>query len=62
MFSRNLDEFARLLRRFGYGMPPDVDWPLDDVIAAFQRHFRPSCINGIPDAECAAILAALLQT
>jgi N-acetylmuramoyl-L-alanine amidase len=55
-------EFADNLRRFGYGIPPDVEWPLSDAIAAFQRHFRPSCINGIPDAECAAILGALLQT
>lgn len=60
--SPNLDEFAHLLCRFGYGAPPDVEWPLSDVITAFQRHFRPSCINGIPDAECAAILGALLQT
>jgi N-acetylmuramoyl-L-alanine amidase len=54
------DEFAERLRRYGYGVPPEVDWPLTDVVAAFQRHFRPSCINGIPDAECAAILAALV--
>jgi N-acetylmuramoyl-L-alanine amidase len=52
--------FADNLRRYGYGAPPDVDWPLADVIAAFQRHFRPSCINGIPDAECLQILQALL--
>lgn len=51
--------FAENLRRYGYGVPPDVEWPLHDVIAAFQRHFRPSCINGIPDAECAQILQAL---
>ncbi|MBV8798763.1 MAG: N-acetylmuramoyl-L-alanine amidase [Alphaproteobacteria bacterium] len=53
--------FAENLRRYGYGVPPDVDWPLADVVAAFQRHFRPSCITGIPDAECAAILCALLE-
>jgi N-acetylmuramoyl-L-alanine amidase len=52
--------FADDLRRYGYGVPPDVEWPLEDVIAAFQRHFRPSCINGIPDAECAGLLRALL--
>jgi N-acetylmuramoyl-L-alanine amidase len=58
-----LDEAAVVdsLGRYGYGVPPDVDWPLADVIAAFQRHFRPSCINGIPDAECAQILHALLS-
>ena len=53
-------EFAQMLGRYGYGVPPEIDWPLTDVVAAFQRHFRPSCINGIPDAECAAILAALV--
>jgi N-acetylmuramoyl-L-alanine amidase len=52
--------FANNLRRYGYGVPPDPEWPLVDVIRAFQRHFRPSCIDGIADAECAAILDALL--
>ncbi len=54
--------FAAKLRRYGYGVPPDVDWPLADAIAAFQRHFRPSCINGVADGECAQILDALLAT
>lgn len=54
------DDFASDLRRYGYGVPPDVDWPIKDVIAAFQRRFRPSCIDGIPDAECAGLLRALL--
>ena len=52
--------FADKLRRYGYGMPPDVEWPLEDAVRAFQRHFRPSCIDGIADHECAAILGALL--
>jgi N-acetylmuramoyl-L-alanine amidase len=54
------ETFAAGLRRFGYGVPPEVDWPLADVVAAFQRRFRPSCINGIPDAECQALLQGLL--
>ena len=58
----NSNAFSDDLRRFGYGVPPDVDWPLADVIAAFQRRFRPSCINGIPDAECAALLRTLLDS
>jgi|KBSMisStaDraftv2_1062788.scaffolds.fasta_scaffold87278_2 N-acetylmuramoyl-L-alanine amidase len=52
--------FADGLRQFGYGVPPDVDWPLADVVAAFQRHFRPSLINGIVDAECMGILESIL--
>lgn len=47
------------LVRFGYGVQPDVDVPLEKVIAAFQRHFRPACINGIADAETCALLAGL---
>jgi N-acetylmuramoyl-L-alanine amidase len=56
------DAFVKNLRRYGYGIPPDVEWSLRDVIVAFQRHFRPARIDGVADAECAAILDALLQT
>jgi N-acetylmuramoyl-L-alanine amidase len=49
-----------MLARFGYGVPPDVDWPLETVIAAFQRRFRPAKIDGIADAETIARLAALV--
>jgi N-acetylmuramoyl-L-alanine amidase len=31
------------------------------VVAAFQRHFRPSCIDGVADAACTDILAGLLR-
>jgi N-acetylmuramoyl-L-alanine amidase len=48
------------LARFGYGLPPHTDVPLEAVIAAFQRHFRPAEINGRWDGECAAALAGLL--
>lgn len=54
-------EFAENLARFGYGVPPEIDWPLETVIAAFQRHFRPERIDGIADEETSARLAALLQ-
>jgi len=49
-----------LLSQFGYGVPPDVDWPLQTVITAFQRRFRPEKIDGIADPETVARLAALL--
>ncbi|MDE2183607.1 MAG: N-acetylmuramoyl-L-alanine amidase [Alphaproteobacteria bacterium] len=55
-------DFAAVLSRFGYGLAPDVDVPLGAVITAFQRHFRPSCIDGVADGECAGILAALLAS
>ena len=54
--------FAASLARFGYGVPPDVDVPLEAVVAAFQRHFRPACIDGVADGECTAILESLLAT
>lgn len=51
---------AQMLAKFGYGVPPVVDWPLESVIGAFQRHFRPSRIDGTADEETVALLASLL--
>ena len=51
---------ANDLARFGYGVPPDVETPLPIVITAFQRHFRPTNVNGIWDDDCAQRLGALL--
>ena len=53
-------EGAADLSKYGYGLPPEADVPLDAVVTAFQRHFRPSEIDGHWDGECADILAALL--
>lgn len=53
-------DFAAGLKRFGYGLAPEMDVAEKDVITAFQRHFRPSCMDGIADAECASLLAGLL--
>jgi N-acetylmuramoyl-L-alanine amidase len=53
-------EFATMLAAFGYGVPPEVDVALESVIRAFQRHFRPSCLDGVADEECTALLAGLL--
>ena len=44
------------LPRFGY----DPEAPLDKVIAAFQRHFRPAGLTGVWDQECGLLLAGLL--
>jgi len=49
---------ADALIRFGY----DPDAPLDKVITAFQRHFRPKKLDGQWDGECAGLLASLLST
>jgi N-acetylmuramoyl-L-alanine amidase len=48
------------LAHFGYGFAPRADVPLDDVLTAFQRHFRPDRIDGIWDNECARLLGGLL--
>jgi N-acetylmuramoyl-L-alanine amidase len=48
------------LAAFGYGVPLQPGIPLASVVMAFQRHFRPASVDGVADAECAAILAGLL--
>ncbi|HZQ39410.1 MAG TPA: N-acetylmuramoyl-L-alanine amidase [Rhizomicrobium sp.] len=47
----------QILTRYGY----DPDAPLDTVITAFQRHFRPQKLDGEWDGECAGILSGLLR-
>ena len=47
------------LQRFGY--PPAVDVTTADIVAAFQRRFRPARADGIADAETRALLADLLN-
>jgi N-acetylmuramoyl-L-alanine amidase len=58
---RDGEDVAAALSRFGYGVAPAVDVPLKDVIAAFQRHFRPANVNGEWDGECGGLLQALLE-
>jgi len=45
------------LARYGY----DPDAPQNNVITAFQRHFRPAKLDGKWDSECAGILSGLLR-
>jgi len=52
--------FEQGLRRFGYGISPDVDVSLADAVTAFQRHFRQGRVDGAIDGECSTILAGLL--
>ena len=49
------------LARFGYGIPPDVDIPPESILKAFQRHFRPSRVDGTADTETAVLSHALAQ-
>ena len=52
--------FDEALCRYGYGIAPDGHATLEQTITAFQRHFRPSKIDGLVDAECERVLAELL--
>ena len=54
--ARDSDLGPEALARYGY----DPSAPLEKVILAFQRHFRPDVLNGQWDDECAALLAGLL--
>ena len=51
------------LARYGYGIAPSGEWDEQSraVMQAFQLHFRPTTVDGEPDAECQAILSALLE-
>ena len=52
--------FEAGLRRFGYGIQSDAQVNFEEAVIAFQRHFRPSRIDGVADDECEQILAGLL--
>ena len=51
------------LARYGYGIASSGTWDEQSRAAmrAFQLHFRPTQVSGEPDAECQAILMALLE-
>jgi len=53
--------FQRQLAARGYTVPQHgtLDRATQNVIAAFQMHYRPARYDGTPDAETAAILTAM---
>ena len=51
-----VDDVMEGLARWGY----DPSLPQDVLVTAFQRHFRPACVNGMADAETRGVLAGLL--
>ena len=53
--------FQQQLARIGYSLVPSgrLDQPTRNLIAAFQMKYRPARCDGQPDAETAALLAAL---
>ncbi len=57
-----LEKVLTLLQHYGYDVTPEMTpRQQQNVIAAFQMHFRPADYRGLPDAETAAIAAALLE-
>jgi N-acetylmuramoyl-L-alanine amidase len=51
------------LAEYGYGIVPNgkFDAATEEVVIAFQRHFRPKRIDGVLDASTRATLAKLLS-
>jgi N-acetylmuramoyl-L-alanine amidase len=56
-------EMQRLLAGYGYGIEANgiFDPYTRLVVVAFQRHFRPSCFDGVADGATLAILRALME-
>jgi N-acetylmuramoyl-L-alanine amidase len=54
----------RALRAYGYGLEEtgSYDQATRDVVAAFQRHFRPVRVDGVADASTLITLRALIET
>jgi N-acetylmuramoyl-L-alanine amidase len=57
-----VEEMQQLLARYGYGVTPTgyLDSSARDAVAAFQRHFRPTKVDGIIDLSTLATLKALI--
>ncbi len=51
------------LHRLGYGLQPGGDYDEETrlTVAAFQRHWRPSQVDGVADGETRATLMGVLQ-
>lgn len=52
-------DFQSALQRYGY--PPPGALPGEEIVKAFQRHFRPSRVDGIADLETRTLLGGLLD-
>ena len=56
-------EIQQALAAFGYGVPTDGAFgaATAEVVAAFQRHFRPRRIDGVVDPETAQLIFRVLD-
>jgi N-acetylmuramoyl-L-alanine amidase len=61
-FDVRVTELQKALGDYGYGIDANgrYDEATSEVVAAFQRHFRPSQVDGIADAETQHLLRKLL--
>lgn len=57
-------QLQRMLAFYGYGIDATghYDEATRDVVAAFQRHFRPARVDGIADPSTLRTLRALIET
>jgi N-acetylmuramoyl-L-alanine amidase len=62
--SDEVGHLQQALARYGYGVPVNgkYDGPTMEVIAAFQRHFRPARVDGVADRSTLSTLQALLAS
>ncbi len=59
----SIGDLQRQLTAFGYVCPASgmLDADTTNVVIAFQRHFRPTQVDGIPDPETVAVLQMLMS-
>lgn len=59
---RQVSEMQALLASYGYGVPQTgcLDAATEQVVTAFQRHFRPARVDGCIDASCLATIGRLI--
>jgi N-acetylmuramoyl-L-alanine amidase len=62
--SDEVRDLQMALAAYGYGVPVSgkFDGPTLEVVAAFQRHFRPARVDGIADRSTLTTLHALLTS
>ncbi len=60
----SVTELQSMLSDYGYaiGVTGTYDAGTRDVVAAFQRHFRPTLVDGVYDSSTAQTLSRLLST
>jgi len=62
--SDDVRDMQRALAKYGYGVTINgkYDGPTREVVAAFQRHFRPARVDGIADQSTLTTLRSLLAS